>query len=68
MDTGLLLQELLLCEKWARHNKLPFPKIDTTIVEKEGFNPNAYQKKTVPSIFYNINNRELSSFALWNIL
>lgn len=30
------LQELLLAEKWARMNKLPFPKIDPKVFDREG--------------------------------
>lgn len=29
-------QELLLAEKWARMNKLPFPKIDPKVFDREG--------------------------------
>lgn len=29
-------QELLLAEKWARLNRLPFPPIDTSVFEREG--------------------------------
>ena len=29
-------QELLLAEKWARINKLPFPNIDRDVFNKEG--------------------------------
>jgi hypothetical protein len=31
-----LFQELKLAEKWARLNRLPFPKIDETVVDREG--------------------------------
>lgn len=30
------LKELLLAEKWARMNKLPFPKIDPHVFDREG--------------------------------
>ena len=33
----MYLQELLLAAKWAKHNNLPFPKIDTSEYDKEGF-------------------------------
>lgn len=29
-------QELLLAEKWARMNRLPFPKIDPKVFDREG--------------------------------
>ena len=29
-------QELLLAEKWAKLNRLPFPPIDTSVFEREG--------------------------------
>lgn len=31
-----MVQELLLAEKWARMNKLPFPKIDPKVFDREG--------------------------------
>lgn len=33
---SLMAQELLLAEKWARMNKLPFPKIDPKVFDREG--------------------------------
>ncbi|XP_068808147.1 cytosolic phospholipase A2 isoform X4 [Struthio camelus] len=30
------LQEILLAEKWAKMNKLPFPKIDPNVFDREG--------------------------------
>lgn len=38
-NTNLLLfylKEILLAEKWARLNKLPFPPIDVTVFDREG--------------------------------
>ena len=29
-------QDLLLAEKWARMNKLPFPRIDPKVFDREG--------------------------------
>lgn len=29
-------QEILLAEKWAKMNKLPFPKIDPNVFDREG--------------------------------
>uniref|UniRef100_A0A8D0AF97 Phospholipase A2 n=1 Tax=Sander lucioperca TaxID=283035 RepID=A0A8D0AF97_SANLU len=35
-DTSPPFKELLLAEKWARMNKLPFPKIDPKVFDREG--------------------------------
>ncbi|XP_078263703.1 cytosolic phospholipase A2-like [Rhinoraja longicauda] len=35
-DSSPPFKELLLAEKWAKMNKLPFPKIDTTVFDREG--------------------------------
>ncbi|XP_029633996.1 cytosolic phospholipase A2-like isoform X2 [Octopus sinensis] len=35
-DVAEPFKELLLAEKWARINNLPFPPIDTSVFEKEG--------------------------------
>ncbi|XP_069794314.1 cytosolic phospholipase A2-like isoform X2 [Narcine bancroftii] len=35
-DSSPPFKELLLAEKWARMNKLPFPKIDTKVFDREG--------------------------------
>ena len=32
----LFFQEILLAEKWARLNKLPFPPIDVSVFDREG--------------------------------
>ncbi|CAE1306873.1 PLA2G4 [Acanthosepion pharaonis] len=36
ISLSLSLSELLLAEKWARINNIPFPPIDTSVFEKEG--------------------------------
>lgn len=64
-----LLQELLLAEKWAKMNKLPFPKIDQNVFDREGlkecyvFKPkNPDVEKDCPTIIHfvlaNINFRK----------
>ena len=35
-DSLLSFQEILLAEKWAKMNKLPFPKIDPNVFDREG--------------------------------
>uniref|UniRef100_A0A8C9DB22 Phospholipase A2 n=1 Tax=Panthera leo TaxID=9689 RepID=A0A8C9DB22_PANLE len=35
-DSSPPFKELLLAEKWARMNKLPFPKIDPNVFDREG--------------------------------
>lgn len=35
-DSSPPFKELLLAEKWAKMNKLPFPKIDTKVFDREG--------------------------------
>uniref|UniRef100_A0AAR2LD90 Phospholipase A2 n=1 Tax=Pygocentrus nattereri TaxID=42514 RepID=A0AAR2LD90_PYGNA len=35
-DSSPPFKELLLAEKWARMNKLPFPKIDVKVFDREG--------------------------------
>uniref|UniRef100_A0A4W4GYY6 Phospholipase A2 n=1 Tax=Electrophorus electricus TaxID=8005 RepID=A0A4W4GYY6_ELEEL len=35
-DSSPPFKELLLAEKWARMNKLPFPKIDVRVFDREG--------------------------------
>lgn len=35
-DSSPPFKELLLAEKWARMNKLPFPKIDAKVFDREG--------------------------------
>ena len=39
IKNGISLQELILAEKWARHNKLPFPRIAQKVKDytKEDF-------------------------------
>ena len=64
-----LPQELLLAEKWAKMNKLPFPKIDPYVFDREGlkecyvFKPkNPDVEKDCPTIIHfvlaNINFRK----------
>uniref|UniRef100_A0A8C1HM50 Phospholipase A2 n=2 Tax=Cyprinus carpio TaxID=7962 RepID=A0A8C1HM50_CYPCA len=49
-DSSPPFKELLLAEKWARMNKLPFPKIDSKVFDREGlkecyvFKPNKGDK------------------------
>lgn len=35
-ESLLSFQEILLAEKWAKMNKLPFPKIDPNVFDREG--------------------------------
>ncbi|XP_069088098.1 cytosolic phospholipase A2 [Pleurodeles waltl] len=68
-DSSPPFKELLLAEKWARMNKLPFPKIDPKVFDREGlkecyvFKPkNPSVEKDCPTIIHfvlaNINFRE----------
>ena len=66
----LMLQELLLAEKWARMNKLPFPKIDPKVLDREGlkecyvFKPRK-DEKNCPTVIHfvlvNINFRKFKA-------
>ncbi|XP_041063720.1 cytosolic phospholipase A2-like isoform X3 [Carcharodon carcharias] len=58
-DSSPPFKELLLAEKWARMNKLPFPKIDTKVFDREGlkecyvFKPkNPMIEKDCPTIIH----------------
>ena len=65
-----MLQELLLAEKWARMNKLPFPKIDPKVLDREGlkecyvFKPRK-DEKNCPTVIHfvlvNINFRKFKA-------
>ncbi|GAB1285521.1 Cytosolic phospholipase A2 [Apodemus speciosus] len=68
-DTSPPFKELLLAEKWAKMNKLPFPKIDPYVFDREGlkecyvFKPkNPDVEKDCPTIIHfvlaNINFRK----------
>nr|XP_014352080.1 PREDICTED: cytosolic phospholipase A2 [Latimeria chalumnae] len=68
-DSSPPFKELLLAEKWARMNKLPFPKIDTNVFDREGlkecyvFKPKkSFREKDCPIIIHfvlaNINFRK----------
>ncbi|XP_048833475.1 cytosolic phospholipase A2-like [Brienomyrus brachyistius] len=66
-------EELLLAEKWARLNKLPFPKIDPKVFDREGlkecyvFKPEDGQKNCPTIIHFvlaNINFRNFKSPGL----
>lgn len=65
----LSFQEILLAEKWAKMNKLPFPKIDPNVFDREGmkecyvFKPkDSSSEKDCPTIIHfvlaNINFRK----------
>lgn len=71
-DTSPPFKELLLAEKWAKMNKLPFPKIDPYVFDREGlkecyvFKPkNPDVEKDCPIIIHfvlaNINFRKYKS-------
>ncbi|KAM4722600.1 cytosolic phospholipase A2 [Rhinophrynus dorsalis] len=58
-DSSPPFKELLLAEKWARMNKLPFPKIDPHVFDREGlkecyvFKPkNASVEKDCPTVIH----------------
>ncbi|XP_030881372.1 cytosolic phospholipase A2 [Leptonychotes weddellii] len=71
-DSSPPFKELLLAEKWAKMNKLPFPKIDPQVFDREGlkecyvFKPkNPDMEKDCPTIIHfvlaNINFRKYKS-------
>ncbi|XP_048833479.1 cytosolic phospholipase A2-like [Brienomyrus brachyistius] len=69
-DSSPPFKELLLAEKWARLNKLPFPKIDPKVFDREGlkecyvFKPEDGQKNCPTIIHFvlaNINFRNFKS-------
>ncbi|MEE6496295.1 hypothetical protein FKM82_002292 [Ascaphus truei] len=49
-DSSPPFKELLLAEKWARMNKLPFPKIDTHVFDREGLKECYVFKPKNPSV------------------
>uniref|UniRef100_A0A4W3JVC3 Phospholipase A2 n=1 Tax=Callorhinchus milii TaxID=7868 RepID=A0A4W3JVC3_CALMI len=58
-DSSPPFKELLLAEKWAKMNKLPFPKIDANVFDREGlkecyiFKPkNPFTEKDCPTIIH----------------
>ncbi|XP_014375569.1 cytosolic phospholipase A2 isoform X2 [Alligator sinensis] len=68
-DSSPPFKEILLAEKWAKMNKLPFPKIDPNVFDREGlkecyvFKPkNSSSEKDCPTIIHfvlaNINFRK----------
>ncbi|XP_056460118.1 cytosolic phospholipase A2 [Gadus chalcogrammus] len=69
-DSSPPFKELLLAEKWARMNKLPFPKIDSKVFDREGlkecyvFKPGKGERNC-PTILHfvlvNINFREFKA-------
>uniref|UniRef100_A0A8C8GAV3 Phospholipase A2 n=1 Tax=Oncorhynchus tshawytscha TaxID=74940 RepID=A0A8C8GAV3_ONCTS len=69
-DSSPPFKELLLAEKWARMNKLPFPKIDPKVFDREGlkecyvFKPRK-EDKCCPTVIHfvlaNINFREFKA-------
>uniref|UniRef100_A0A3Q0S230 Phospholipase A2 n=1 Tax=Amphilophus citrinellus TaxID=61819 RepID=A0A3Q0S230_AMPCI len=69
-DSSPPFKELLLAEKWARMNKLPFPKIDPKVFDREGlkecyvFKPKK-DEKNCPTVIHfvlvNINFRQFKA-------
>lgn len=69
-DSSPPFKELLLAEKWARMNKLPFPKIDPRVFDREGlkecyvFKPNKGDKHcptVIHFVLVNINFRKFKA-------
>uniref|UniRef100_A0A8C9VXH8 Phospholipase A2 n=1 Tax=Scleropages formosus TaxID=113540 RepID=A0A8C9VXH8_SCLFO len=69
-DSSPPFKELLLAEKWARMNKLPFPKIDPKVFDREGlkecyvFTPKKgykYCPTIIHFVLANINFRDFKS-------
>ncbi len=67
-------QELLLAEKWARMNKLPFPKIDPKVFDREGlkecyvFKPKKGERNcptVIHFVLVNINFRQFKAPGKW---
>lgn len=63
-------QEILMAEKWARMNKLPFPKIDPKVFDREGlkecyvFKPKKGEKNcptVIHFVLVNINFRKFKA-------
>uniref|UniRef100_A0A3Q2FRA0 Phospholipase A2 n=1 Tax=Cyprinodon variegatus TaxID=28743 RepID=A0A3Q2FRA0_CYPVA len=69
-DSSPPFKELLLAEKWARMNKLPFPKIDPKVFDREGlkecyvFKPRKGEKNcptVIHFVLVNINFRQFKA-------
>ncbi|XP_006799765.1 cytosolic phospholipase A2 [Neolamprologus brichardi] len=69
-DSSPPFKELLLAEKWARMNKLPFPKIDPKVFDREGlkecyvFKPKSGEKNcptVIHFVLVNINFRKFKA-------
>ncbi|XP_032428637.1 cytosolic phospholipase A2 [Xiphophorus hellerii] len=69
-DSSPPFKELLLAEKWARMNKLPFPKIDPKVFDREGlkecyvFKPKKGEKNcptVIHFVLVNINFRKFKA-------
>ncbi|MED6246638.1 Cytosolic phospholipase A2, partial [Ataeniobius toweri] len=69
-DSSPPFKELLLAEKWARMNKLPFPKIDPKVFDREGlkecyvFKPRKGEKNcptVIHFVLVNINFRKFKA-------
>ncbi|XP_071769528.1 cytosolic phospholipase A2 isoform X1 [Centroberyx gerrardi] len=69
-DSSPPFKELLLAEKWARMNKLPFPKIDPKVFDREGlkecyvFKPKKGEKNcptVIHFVLVNINFRQFKA-------
>lgn len=72
-DTSPPFKELLLAEKWARMNKLPFPKIDPKVFDREGlkecyvFKPRKGEKNcptVIHFVLVNINFRKFKAHGV----
>ncbi|KAM8874770.1 cytosolic phospholipase A2 isoform 1-T2 [Spinachia spinachia] len=67
-DSSPPFKEILLAEKWARMNKLPFPKIDPKVFDREGlkecyvFKPERGQKNCPTVIHFVLVNIDFRTF------
>uniref|UniRef100_A0A673I6N8 Phospholipase A2 n=1 Tax=Sinocyclocheilus rhinocerous TaxID=307959 RepID=A0A673I6N8_9TELE len=67
-DSSPPFKEILLAEKWARMNKLPFPKIDSKVFDREGlkecyvFKPNKGDKSCPTVIHFVLANINFRNF------
>ncbi|KAM9468564.1 cytosolic phospholipase A2 isoform 2-T2 [Clarias gariepinus] len=67
-DSSPPFKELLLAEKWARMNKLPFPKIDVKVFDREGlkecyvFKPRPGEKNCPTVIHFVLTNIHFREF------
>uniref|UniRef100_A0A673GU25 Phospholipase A2 n=1 Tax=Sinocyclocheilus rhinocerous TaxID=307959 RepID=A0A673GU25_9TELE len=67
-DSSPPFKEILLAEKWARMNKLPFPKIDSKVFDREGlkecyvFKPNKEDKSCPTVIHFVLANIDFRNF------